>query len=101
MDRRPARPDPAARRRGRRRNRPGLNERRTLTNHFTLASPLYHRLHVDMLRVLHAIDGAPQLEEYAKKWEGCFGGLFDLGMRLAYAAFRDLVLIAKRVGLKP
>jgi len=82
-------------------SRYSLNERRTLTNHFGLASPLYHRLHIDMLLVLHAIAGDPRLDERARRWEARLGGPIDLGMRLAYAAFRDIVLVAKRIGLRP
>jgi hypothetical protein len=82
-------------------SRYSLTDRRTLTNHFALASPQYHRLHIDMLRVMHAITGDPTLEEHANRWERCLGGPFDLGMRLAYAAFRDVVLLAKRMGLRP
>jgi hypothetical protein len=82
-------------------SRYSLTRKRTLTNHFALASPQYHRLHIDMLRVLHSITGERAFQEQADRWERCLGGPFDLGMRLAYAAFRDLVLCAKRVGLRP
>lgn len=78
-----------------------LGERRTLANHFGLPSPLYHRLHIDMMRVLHAITGDPRFGECADRWQGYLGGPFDLAIRFGYAAFRDLVLAAKRVGLRP
>jgi hypothetical protein len=54
-----------------------------------------------MLRILHAITGQPVLGEYADRWESYLGRPFDLGIRLAYAAFRDVVLTVKRAGFKP
>jgi hypothetical protein len=76
-------------------SRYSLSGRRTLTNHFTLASPLYHRLHIDMLRVVHAITGDRRLEKFANRWESYLGGPFDLAIRIGYAAFQDVVLVVK------
>jgi len=62
--------------------------RPTLENHFRLASPAYHALHVAELQAVYLITGQELFKRYATRWAQYARGSFALAMRLAYRVFR-------------
>jgi len=62
--------------------------RPTLENHFRLASPAYHALHVAELDALYLVTGQEPFKRYAKRWAHYARGPFALAMKLAYRVFR-------------
>ncbi len=66
-----------------------LSPKPGLRNHFNIANPTYHSLHVTQLRTLYDITGNPVFKEYAEKWEGESGGAFDIAWTVLFIMFKD------------
>lgn len=65
-----------------------LNEKSTLSNHYNIASPMYHFLHVNMLLVLYRITGDQFFEDYHLKWKSYMSSSQAKLIELAYLTFR-------------
>jgi len=72
--------------------------RATVGNHFRLASPAYHTLHVAQLEALYLLTGEADFHEYASRWAGYATGAFAWAMKLAYRIFRWATWKLKRAG---
>jgi hypothetical protein len=64
-------------------------------NHFNIANPFYHRMHVALLRRLHVITGETMFEQYADRWEDECGDTFDTAWSILLIMFRDAMKLAK------
>ncbi len=66
-------------------------------NHFNIANPYYHRMHVALLRKLHSLTQDIMFERYAERWEAKCGGVFDTAWAMLLIGFRDVMRISKSV----
>ncbi|MFQ5510887.1 MAG: D-glucuronyl C5-epimerase family protein [Candidatus Krumholzibacteriia bacterium] len=66
-----------------------------LRNHFNVANPTYHHLHVTQLRTLYDLTGNPIFREYADKWDDESGGIFDIAWTALFIMFKDVMKLKK------
>ena len=64
-------------------------------NHFNIANPYYHRLHVALLRQLHSLTGNVTFEKYANVWDGRCGGAFDTAWAMLLIMSSDMMAVVK------
>jgi heparosan-N-sulfate-glucuronate 5-epimerase len=78
-------------------SRYSLDENRNLSNHWTIAAPIYQQVHIDQLRFLYKITGDESLARYAYRWEAQQRWPVSALINVAFVVFKDAVLVAKRV----
>ncbi len=74
-----------------------LSPNPSLKNHFNIASPKYHNLHIAQLRSLADITGEKMFLEYSAKWQNETGGVKEFVWIAAYVMFKDLLRTLKSV----
>lgn len=75
-----------------------LSTNPSLENHFNIASPYYHNLHIAQLKILGEITGEKTFFDYAKKWENQTGGIKEFMWIQIYFFYKDLVINLKNIG---
>ncbi len=66
-----------------------------LKNHFNIANPTYHQLHVSQLRTLHELTGNAVFKQYAETWHERSSGLFDTAWTGLFIMFKDVMRLKR------
>jgi hypothetical protein len=66
-----------------------------LINHYNIASPTYHHVHIAQLRVLANITNDKVLRAYAEKWSSETNGYFEPLWFSVYSMFKDAIYAMK------
>ena len=74
-----------------------LNPSANLKDHFGIASPAYHELHIDMLRLLSLITKDEMFDEYANKWELNQRQIPAWAISSTYVIYKDLSKLIKKI----
>ncbi len=74
-----------------------LSPNPSFVNHFNIASPAYHNLHIAQLRTLAQITGEKIFTEYADKWQSESGGIKEFFWITIYVMFKDIMRTVKSV----
>lgn len=80
-----------------------LSPNPSMINHFNIASPHYHNVHIAQLRTLAAITGEKMFNDYANKWQSQAGGIKEFLWITVYVLFKDIMrsikIIENKLGL--
>ncbi|MFX0195744.1 MAG: D-glucuronyl C5-epimerase family protein [Candidatus Hodarchaeota archaeon] len=76
-----------------------LSKKSNVGNHFNLASPVYHNIHINQLKILYRITQEKIFDYYAKKWQRYQQGPFGFLMAFVYTIFLNVVKVVKKLDL--
>jgi hypothetical protein len=74
-----------------------LSPNPSLKNHFNIASPFYHNIHIAQLRSMAEISNEKIFNKYLQKWENETGNTFEFMWTALYILFKDTMKVAKSI----
>ena len=72
-------------------------DRETIINHWTIASPEYHDLHIDMLQLLYRISGDSYFSDMQVRWENYQNGIPSFLIGASRVVYIDFQLLSKKM----
>jgi heparosan-N-sulfate-glucuronate 5-epimerase len=73
-------------------------DQETFRNHWTIASPSYHDLHIDMLQILYDISGDNYFLEMKTRWQSYQNGFPFYLIEASKVIYTDFQLLSKNIG---